>query len=164
MRSPGHRRGAPRPGAGSPDGSGTLGAELGRPLLCAYVAEDSYLTEWDKPGTVAGESLHPTEVGAGEGDAVIALSGAIEAALSGTDTAPEWSLRLLAGDSAKALGRLAAETEARLIVVGTHRPGFANALENWLAGSVGARLTHDQRCPVVVVPATAKEHASPTLA
>jgi len=141
-----------------------LAAELGRPLLCAYVAEDSYLTEWDKPDAVAGESLHPTEVGAGEGDAVIALSGAIDAALSGTDASPEWSLRLLAGDSAKALGRLAAETQARLIVVGTHRPGFANALENWLAGSVGARLTHDQGVPVVIVPATTKEHATPTLA
>lgn len=141
-----------------------LAAELRRPLLCAYIAEDSYLTEWDKADTVAGESLHPTEVGAGEGDAVIALSGAIEEALSGTDASPEWSLRLLAGDPAKALARLAAETEARIIVVGTHRRGFANTLENLLAGSVGARLAHDQRRPVVVVPATAKEHASRTLA
>ncbi|MEV8215425.1 universal stress protein [Leifsonia sp. NPDC077715] len=142
-----------------------LAAELGRPLLCAYVSEDSYLTEWDKPGEVAEESLHPTEVGAGEGEAVLALTSAIETALADVDPAPSgWSVRLLAGDPAKALGRLAAETEARLIVVGTHRRGFSNTLENWLAGSVGARLTHDQRTPVVVVPVTAKDLATPTIA
>lgn len=142
-----------------------LAVELGRPLLCAYVSEDSYLTEWDKPETVAGESLHPTEVGSGEGDAVLALTDAVETVLAGADVSPEsWSLRLLAGDPAKALGRLAAEADARLIVVGTHRRGFANTLENFLAGSVGARLTHDQGRPVVVVPVTTKEQASPTLA
>jgi len=141
-----------------------LAAELGRPLLCAYVSEDSYLTEWDKPDTVAGESLHPSEVGAGERDALLALTGAIEAALDGIDGPESWSLRLLAGDPAKALGRLAGETDARLIVVGTHRRGFTNTLENWLAGSVGARLTHDQWRPVVVVPVTAKGQSTPTLA
>ncbi|MGO4300182.1 universal stress protein [Leifsonia sp. RAF41] len=142
-----------------------LAAELGRPLLCAYVSEDSYLTEWDKPDTVAGESLHPSEVGAGERDAVLALTAAIDAALNDIDTPPEsWSLRLLAGDPAKALGRLAGETDARLIVVGTHRRGFSNTVENWLAGSVSARLTHDQWRPVVVVPVTAKGQSTPTLA
>lgn len=142
-----------------------LAEELGRPLLCAHVSEDSYLTEWDKPGEVAEESLHPTEVDAGEGEAVLELTSAIEAALAETGIAPRaWSVRLLAGDPAKALGRLAAETDARLVVVGTHRRGFSNTLENWLAGSVGARLTHDQRTPVVVVPVTAKDLATPTIA
>jgi nucleotide-binding universal stress UspA family protein len=141
-----------------------LATELGRPLLCGYVAEDSYLTEWDRPDDVAEESLHPTEVGAGEGDAVLDLSAAITAALEETgQPPPRWTLRLLAGDPAKALGRVAAEVDARLIVVGTHRRGFSNTLENWLAGSVGARLTHDQRRPVVVVPVTAKDRATPTL-
>lgn len=142
-----------------------LAAELGRPLLCGYVAEDSYLTEWDRPDDVAEESLHPTEVGAGEGDAALELSAAIAAALrASAQPPPEWTLRLLAGDAAKALGRVAAEVDARLIVVGTHRRGFSNTLENWLAGSVGARLTHDQQCPVVVVPVTRKDRATPTLA
>lgn len=146
-----------------------LAAELDRPLLCAYISEDSYLTEWDKPDEVAEESLHPTEVGSGEGQAALALSAAIEAALSGPErdddmTSPSWSLRLLAGDAAKALGRLAAESDARLIVVGTHRRGFANAMENWLAGSVGAHLTRDQPVPVVIVPVPTKGPAGATLA
>ncbi|MGO4593833.1 universal stress protein [Leifsonia sp. 2TAF2] len=140
-----------------------LAAELGRPLLCGYVSEDSYLTEWDKPDTVAGESLHPTEVGAGEGQAVLALTAAVAEVLDASDITV-WSLRLLAGDPAKALARLAAEVEARLIVVGTRRRGFANAVEDRLAGSVAARLAHDQLVPVVVVPVPTKERGRPTLA
>lgn len=140
-----------------------LAVEFDRPLLCAYVSEDSYLTEWD-PSDVAGESLHPTEVGSGEGEAVLALSAAIDAALDGDPgKAPTWALRLLAGDPAKALARLAAEVDARMIVVGTHRRGFSHTIENWLAGSVGAHLTHDQAVPVVVVPAT-KDRNGATLA
>lgn len=142
-----------------------LAVELRRPLLCAYVTEDSYLAEWDDPDQVTDESLHPSTVNAGEGEAALALEAAIEAELTALAEQPEsWMLRLLAGDAAKALGRLAAETDARLIVVGTHRRGFANTLENWLAGSVGARLTHDQHRPVVVVPVTSKEEAAHTLA
>lgn len=142
-----------------------LATELGRPLLCGYVAEDSYLTEWDRPGDVAEESLHPTEVGAGEGDAVLELSAAIEATLEKTgQSPPDWTLRLLAGDAAKALGRVAAEVDARLIVVGTRRRGLSSALEDWLAGSVGGRLAHDQPRPVVVVPVTTKGSLTPTLA
>lgn len=147
------------------DEAARLAVELQRPLLCAYISEDSYLTEWDRPDAVADESLHPTEVGAGEGDAVIELSSAISSALQEGGHQPStWTLRLLAGDAAKALGRLAAEVDARLIVVGTHRRGFSNTLENWLAGSVGARLTHDQQRPVVVVPVTTKDKTAPTLA
>ncbi|SEA82156.1 universal stress protein [Leifsonia sp. 21MFCrub1.1] len=145
------------------DEAARLAVEFGRPLLCAYISEDSYLTEWD-PSDVAQESLHPTEVGAGEGEAVLALSAAIGSALDEKPERPSsWALRLLAGDPAKALGRLAAEVDARIIVVGTHRRGFSHTLENWLAGSVGAHLMHDQTVPVVVVPVS-KDRSEPTLA
>ena len=145
------------------DEAARLAVEFERPLLCAYVSEDSYLTEWD-PSDVAGESLHPTEVGSGEGEAVLALSAAIGSALDERPDKPSnWALRLLAGDPAKALARLAVEVDARIIVVGTHRRGFSHTLENWLAGSVGAHLTHDQTVPVVVVPVT-KDRNGPTLA
>jgi nucleotide-binding universal stress UspA family protein len=145
------------------DEGARLARELGRPLLCGYVSEDSYLTEWDKPEGVVDESLHPTEVGAGEQVAMVALTTAVAEALTASD-APVWSLRLLAGDPAKALARVAAEVDARLIVVGTRRRGFANALEDRLAGSVAARLAHDQLVPVVVVPVPTKERGRPTLA
>ncbi|WP_285116749.1 universal stress protein [Leifsonia sp. fls2-241-R2A-40a] len=144
-----------------------LADELGRPLLCGYVGEDTYLAEWDKPDAVAEESLHPTAVGAGDGEAALALSTAIGEALDEVRDdrpPPSWALRLLAGDPAKALGRLASEVDARLIVVGTRRRGMASALEDRLAGSVAARLAHDQLIPVVVVPVDTKDRGQESLA
>ena len=79
------------------DEGARLATELGRPLLCGYVAEDSYLTEWDRPDDVAEESLHPTEVGAGEGDAVLELSEAITAALQESGEAKSGDLALVLG-------------------------------------------------------------------
>ena len=132
-------------------------AALGRPLLCAYVTEDSYLTEWDRAEIRQEASLHPDTVGADEESLALDLAASIAAALAGGqgdgDGVSEWSLRLLAGDPAKALARVAEEVDARLLVVGTHGRSFGSALEEWLAGAVATRLAHDQRRPVVVVPA-----------
>jgi nucleotide-binding universal stress UspA family protein len=121
------------------------------------VTDDSYLAEWDHPADVREESLHPADVGSDDQQVADRLSAAIGDTLESLPSAPKnWSLRVLQGDPAKALGRLAEEEDARLIVVGTHRPGFAHTVENWLAGSVGARLAHDQTRAVVVVPAPAR--------
>jgi nucleotide-binding universal stress UspA family protein len=135
-----------------------LAVELGRPLVCAYVTDDSYLTEWDRPGDVREESLHPADADADDESVAAGLAVAIEDTLASLPQTPEsWTLRILNGDPAKALGRLAEEADGRLIVVGTHRRGFAHTVENWLAGSVGARLAHDQSRAVVVVPVPAKD-------
>jgi nucleotide-binding universal stress UspA family protein len=64
----------------------------------------------------------------------------------------EWTLRMLAGDPARALARLAAETNAPMIVVGTSERGFSHRLSEALNGSVGAWLSHHQSRPVLVVP------------
>ncbi|MGN6425402.1 MAG: universal stress protein [Leifsonia sp.] len=138
-----------------------LAAAIGRPLLCAHVGEDSYLTEWDRPGAREVASLHPgaaadLAAGAAPGDdsaeqaAQEELAASIARALDGEQTG--WTLRPLGGDPAKALARLADEVDARLIVVGTRQKGFAPALEEFLAGSVAAKLAHEQDRPVVVVP------------
>ncbi|WP_348787699.1 universal stress protein [Leifsonia sp. NPDC080035] len=128
-----------------------LAAALGRPLLCAHVAEDSYLTEWDRPEVREEASLHPPT--AAESDAQTAraeLEASIAAVIDGADAA--WSLRVLGGDPAKALARVAEELDARLLVVGTRQKGFGAALEEFLTGSVAAKLAHEQDRPVVVVP------------
>ncbi len=126
-----------------------------RPLVCAYVAEDSYLTEWDRADVREDASLHPVDVASEDENVALELAAAIGAALAspGDEGAhPPWTLRILAGDPAKALGRIAAELDARLLVVGTRGRGVERALEEWLGGSVAAHLTHDQVRPVVVVP------------
>jgi nucleotide-binding universal stress UspA family protein len=132
-----------------------LAARLGMPLLCAYVDEASYLVEWDPARSAHRLSLHPdaddediralaTELKAG-------IVAAVEKVPAGTGTV-EWTLRTLAGDPARALGRLAAETNAPMIVVGTSERGFSHRLSEALNGSVGAWLSHHQSRPVLVVP------------
>lgn len=141
-----------------PDQSTTVIAEaarlaeaLSRPLVCAYVTEDSYLTEWDQPEVRTDASLHPQGVGRDDERLGLDLAARLTVAL-GDDSPVDWRLRILAGDPAKALARLAEEVDARTVVVGTHGSGFSRAVEDWLAGSVAAHLTRDQRRPVVVVP------------
>lgn len=131
-----------------------LARALARPLVCAYVTEDSYLAEWDRAEVREDASLHPGVASEEEGVA-LELAGAIATALESSTTGedpPPWTLRLLAGDPAKALGRLATEVDARLLVVGTRGRGVERALEEWLGGSIAAHLAHDQARPVVVVP------------
>lgn len=144
-----------------------LAVALERPLVCAYVTEDSYLTEWDRPEVREEASLHPGDVASDDESVALELAAAIAGALEQADDegalSPDWSLRILAGDPAKALGRIAGELDARLIVVGTRRPGIEHALEEWLAGSVAAHLAHDQHRPVVVVPAHGAVDPGPVL-
>jgi len=134
-----------------------LASALGRDLVCAYVTEDSYLTEWDRAEVRDAASLHPGDVEADDERVALELAAAIGAALdTGGDPAagatPSWTLRILAGDASKALGRVAVELDARLLVVGTRGKGVEHALEQWLGGAVSAHLAHDQTRPVVVVP------------
>jgi nucleotide-binding universal stress UspA family protein len=132
-----------------------LAAALERALVCAYVTEDSYLTEWDRADLRESASLHPVDVASEDENVALELAAAIGAALESVAAPgvhPAWILRVLAGDPGKALGRLAVELDARLLVVGTRGRGVERALEEWLGGSVAAHLTHDQLLPVVVVP------------
>jgi nucleotide-binding universal stress UspA family protein len=133
----------------------TLAARLGAPLACAYVDEASYLVDWDPARSAHRLSLHPDA----DDIKVRALTTELEAEIQGVveKTAPgvrplKWTLHTLSGDPARALGRLAAETNAPMIIVGTSERGFTHRLSEALNGSVGAWLTHHQSRPVLVVP------------
>lgn len=64
----------------------------------------------------------------------------------------EWTARAMAGDPALQLAHVADEVDARMIVVGTRRPGRWGTMREFLNGSVAAHLAHRQRRPVVVIP------------
>jgi nucleotide-binding universal stress UspA family protein len=132
-----------------------LAARLGRPLLCAYVDEASYLVDWDPARSAHRLSLHPDADAVAITAVASELRMVIEAAVAKVPAAtgrPEWTFQTLAGDPARALGRLAAETNASMIVVGTSHRGFSHWLSEALNGSIGAWLTHHQSRPVLVVP------------
>ncbi|MFJ5697052.1 universal stress protein [Arthrobacter sp. NPDC093139] len=128
-----------------------LAQRLTAPLLFAYVDEASYLVEWDPARSTHRLSLHPDknddEIRSVTEDLKSVIASAVR---PGTPT--EWTLRTLAGDPARALGRLAAEVDAPMIVVGTPERGFGHRITELLNGSVAAWLTHHQSRPVLVVP------------
>ena len=133
----------------------TLAARLGRPLVCAYVDEASYLVEWDPARSAHRLSLHPDA----DDEVIRTLTTELKTAIqSAVETVPpesgtvDWTLRTLSGDPARALGRLAAEANAPMIIVGTSERGFSHRLSEALNGSVGAWLSHHQSRPVLVVP------------
>jgi nucleotide-binding universal stress UspA family protein len=128
-----------------------LAKSLAVPIICAYVDEASYLAEWDPARSAHRLSLHPDT----DDDEIRAvaqgLRSMIEAALAGQGI--DWSLRTLAGDPARAIGRLAAESGAEMIIVGTPERGLGHRISAALNGSVAAWLSHHQEHPVLVVPA-----------
>ncbi|HSU48277.1 MAG TPA: universal stress protein [Arthrobacter sp.] len=132
----------------------TLAARLSVPLICAYVDEASYLVEWDPARSAHRPARHPDA-----DDDMTALTRELKAQVQAavdklpSDGGPlQWSFRTLAGDPARALGQLAAEVDAPMIIVGTSERGFTHRLSEALNGSVGAWLSHHQSRPVLVVP------------
>jgi nucleotide-binding universal stress UspA family protein len=130
-----------------------MAARLSAPLLCAYVDEASYLVEWDPARSAHRLSLHPDKDDDDVRAVTLEIRAVIEDAVGASgDPSINWTLRTLAGDPARALARLAAETNAPMIVVGTSEKGLAHRISEALNGSVAAWLSHHQSRPVLVVP------------
>jgi nucleotide-binding universal stress UspA family protein len=130
--------------------AGALAQSLATRLICAYVDEASYLVEWDPARSAHRLSLHPDTDNA----EIRAVTQELRDSI-GTVCGPlgiDWTLRSLAGDPARALGRLAAETGAAMIIVGTPEPGLGHRISAALNGSVAAWLSHHQDRPILIVP------------
>lgn len=127
----------------------TLASELGQHLVCAFVDPASYLTEWEPEGRRTALSLDPAI-----NDEADFPSTQLQRKLGCLLGQPgdTWSFRVLNGDVAKALSRLAENTGASLIIVGADRTGSLAWLDRALEGSVSASLTRLQRRPVLIVP------------
>ena len=134
----------------------SLAARLGATLICAHVDEASYLVEWDPARSAHRLSLHPDTDNAEIRAVTQELRNSIGAACDGLGI--HWTLRTLAGDPARALGRLAAEVGATMIIVGTPEPGLGHRISAALNGSVAAWLSHHQDHPILIVPVLAAVH------
>jgi nucleotide-binding universal stress UspA family protein len=140
-----------------------LAKRLAAPLLCAYVDEASFLVEWDPARSAHRLSLHP-EADRAE---ILATTEGLRSGIGAVCEGPgvQWNLRTLAGDPARALGRLAAEAGATMIILGTPEPGLGHRLTAALNGSVAAWLSQHQDRPVLIVPArtagTGRAHRGP---
>lgn len=143
----------------------SLAARLGAPLACAYVDEASYVVDWDPARRAHRLTPHPdaddADINALTSGLKESISAAADAAGNAAAASPAWTLHTLTGDAARALGRLATEVDALMIIVGTSERGFAHRISEALNGSVGAWLTHHQARPVLVVPARRPEEPGP---
>jgi hypothetical protein len=131
----------------------SLAKSLAAPLICAYVDEASYLVEWDPARSAHRLSLHPDADDARIRATTQELRSVVEARCAPLGV--DWTLRTLAGDPARAIGRLATDTNARMIVVGTPERGLGHRISAALNGSVAAWLSHHQERPILIVPAVA---------
>jgi len=134
----------------------SLAAKLTAPLICAHVDEASYLVEWDPARSAHRLSLHPDTDNAEIRAVTQELRSSIGAACDALGI--HWTLRTLAGDPARALGRLASEVGAAMIIVGTPEPGLGHRISAALNGSVAAWLSHHQDHPILIVPVRAAIH------
>jgi nucleotide-binding universal stress UspA family protein len=130
-----------------------LAVIMGVHLICAFVDPASYLTEWEPDGSRSAISLDPVENLEAEFPARQMLA-ALEGVLGPPGGA--WSFRVLNGDVAKALARLAESTDAAALIVGGQRAGRVARMGRMLEGSVSVSLTHLQARPVLIVPHTGR--------
>jgi nucleotide-binding universal stress UspA family protein len=131
--------------------SAGLAVIMGVHLICAFVDPASYLTEWEPEGTRYGTSLDPVRNVEAEFPARQMLAG-LEEILGVPGGA--WSFRVLNGEVAHALGRLAQSTDAAALIVGGQRPGRVARMGRILEGSVSVSLTRLQAKPVLIIPHT----------
>ena len=128
-----------------------LAAATGAELIGAYVDPGSYLIEWDPDGNVLGKSLNraldPEDEAA---SAVLELGPLLTAAAQAHQVSA--SIRVLGGETALALGRLAQAMNASVIVVGARRPGLLAGVNEVLSGSVVRKLLANQHIPVLAIP------------
>ena len=127
-----------------------LATDLGCDLICASVDLGRYPVEERPDGTIVSLPFDPDLPELGEQEFDPELAAHITAVLAQENVT--YTLCGLAGDPARALGHLAETVNARLIVVGTHRPGIRRGMHNFFNGSVAVHLAHRQHRPIVVVP------------
>lgn len=129
----------------------SLAKATGAELVAAYVDPGSYLIEWDPSGNVMGKSLDraldPEDEAA---SAVFELGTLLEEVAMRHQI--ESQIRVLGGDPAMALGRLADALNAAAIVVGARRPGLLAGVNEALTGSVIRKLLATQSIPVLAIP------------
>lgn len=122
-------------------------------LACVYVDESRVPI-----GQAPDGSIVSAPVAAGGANTALTIDGLAGSELTARivsrarEAGVSLTFHILAGDPVTALARFAVDQHARLIVVGTRKPGVRASLALLLAGPVASRLARSQPVPVLVVP------------
>jgi nucleotide-binding universal stress UspA family protein len=130
-------------------GAAQLALDLGTGLVCAWVDESHVVAATEADGTldvVPVDADHDEDLDDAppEGDLLDHLAALL------TDV--PWRLVYVVGDTTRGLAAVAQEYDARLVAVGTRRPGLTGWMHEVVGGSIGGRLAHTQARPVVLLP------------
>ena len=128
----------------------SLALGLGVDLVCGFVLSGAGLSEWNARAGIDYAALHADEREELGGSEVDDLRGRLELAFG--DTGARWSLRVLIGDPAHALGDLSIELGATVLVVGAHSRTPRGFRLGGLQHSTVGHLLAARRVPVLVVP------------
>ena len=123
---------------------------FGTELVCATVDRGRYTVQEREDGSVSSLPIDPDLPDLAVEEFPEELERHLAELLGGRGV--PWSTRMLAGDPAHALGRLADRLDAAMIVVGTREAGLRGSIQQLLTGSVAAHLAHRQHRPVLVIP------------
>lgn len=119
-------------------------------LYFGYVDPARYCQAEFPDGTVRHAAIDPDPIDESWRDRQTEITTFLARVLA--DTGVDWEFRYLAGRTDRALTHLARAVDAAAIVVGTHHPGAAARLREFLEGSVAVHLFSHQHRPVLVVP------------
>ena len=128
-----------------------LASSLHTGLVCVWVDSSHLVAEREADGSVDLVTVDSDHDEADDETPDEAIASGLAARLAPTGV--PWRFVYTTGEAARGLALVADEHDARIIVVGTHRPGLMHWMNQMAAGSVAGRLAHQQRRPVLLVPA-----------
>ncbi|MCL2514450.1 MAG: universal stress protein [Microbacteriaceae bacterium] len=130
-----------------------IARDLGKPLACVYVDESRVPIGEAPDGTVITAPVASNAMNSAAGvDQVAGSPLTAHVVARAAEAGVSLAFHTLAGDPATAIARFAVDHDARLIVVGTRRPGVRASLSLLISGPVSSRLARRQPVPVLVVP------------
>lgn len=122
-------------------------------LICAFVDPSRYPVQELADGSVRSLPLDP-DLPDRSGNRSVQFDPALARHLAALldPRGVHWSVRALAGEPARALGRLAQTVDAAMIIVGTREHRGRVNIQSFFSGSVAVHLAHRQPRPVLIVP------------
>jgi nucleotide-binding universal stress UspA family protein len=133
------------------DEAAALAGSLHAGLVCVWVDPAHLVAEREPDGSVDLLPVDPDRDDRDDESPDDAIAAVLAARLGPTGV--PWRFVYATGEAARGLALVADEHDARMIVVGTHRPGLMHWMNQLVSGSVAGRLAHTQRRPVLLVPA-----------
>ena len=136
----------------------SLAAALNADVVAVHVDPSRYVIGRHLDGTVDSVPIDPDADDAPDPHALDTLRQVTDAHTVDGRPVTLWPT---AGYPPAEIAHLAAHLNARIIIVGTRRPGLAHHVVEFFTGSVAAHLTHRQTRPVLIVPISPGSFADP---